>query len=206
LLHEKVRGTRDINRLQAPGYLPNEAFPLAQFLLNAGFLPFLNVSAHEGIVKQRETLRKSLAENLFYGRSHRFTSGVCKRPVAQFPGLAQVQCTVHTWKPAVCIAYGAPVHIEDKPHLCEACERAGIVPIYICCRVNDSWDRNLRFQCGLRGKEHLLTVYSFEDAVRLLCKLNTNNDLVDLVKAAQSRAWRQPWSNEREGHVFNHLN
>ena len=214
LVHTKVQIQENKARHQGPGYIPNETFPLVQTLINAGWQPFLNVSEHEGQKEQRESGRRRLANHLFLGKSYRFTSGVCPRPVPTFPGLAQVQCTVQTWKPAVCLAYGAPVHIDDKPQICERCDRAGIVPIYIKCEKSNSgnhenwWDRDVKFACGLRGYERHLTASSFEEAVQILCRLNASNELSKLVALAQAGAWDNPWSlnaNE-QGHLFDHLN
>ena len=126
---------KNIKKGQGDGFLPKESIGIAQLLQNAGFLIFLNVSEHEGQKDQREKVREKLAEGLYYGKSNRFTTGKCLRPVTQFLGLACIQCTRQTWKPAVCLAYGAPVHIDDKYEICEKCERAGIVPIHIRCEI-----------------------------------------------------------------------
>ena len=126
-----------------------------------------------------------------------------------FPGIACVQVIRQTWKPAVCFAFGAPVHIDDKAVICEKCEKAGIVPIYICCEEAEHpgyHERDLHFCRDLAGREAQLTVYSFREAVRFVCRLNTTNELVELCRDARAGAVPNPWSNEEDGHFFAHLN
>ena len=168
----------------------------------------MNVSEHEGVKDRRESLRVRLASKLFYGRSARLSTGQCVRPVLTYPGLACIQVRRQTWKPAVCLAHGAPLRIDDKAVICEKCELAGIVPIYICCEDADHLgyhECELEFCRGFRGKESLLTVYSYEGAVRLICRLNSGNELGNFFRVAQEAALPNPWLNEQEGHLFAHL-
>ena len=120
-----------------------------------------------------------------------------------------MQVKRQTWKPAVCLAYGALVHIDDKVTICEKCEEAGVVPIYLRCL--DPYrqpfpERSPNLTRRLRDVDpRELTVYNFEDAVKLVCRLNASTDVEDLCRKVKAGADINPCSNEQDGDSFAHL-
>ena len=183
-------------------YIPEANIQAVQALFLAGYTMQITRDQGKGNKIVREANRVTLAQNVSVAPGIRCSTGRCLRTCEFFPSIASVACSKKGHKPAAALVAKAVCHIDNDPVVCELCEKAGILPIFIR-GTQGLHGRNLYqprepiYTGPLAGGGRVvksLTVENFPEAVDLLLHLESDGRLLTLLCALQASAQSNPFA------------